>query len=175
MTAALWLAARLLALGIAVSATATAMAADPLGRLFFTPEQRNRMEQRRQSNVDEVIAAQSTGADNDEPVASYLNVQGQVVRSNGEHTVFINGVAYTGKDAPKGTRLVPGGRLGEIVIVPSEGAAPVPLKVGQSLDKNSLSIDDALMRAGTITVENPLRRSAAPPVLRGVIRGRHPH
>jgi hypothetical protein len=167
--------AALLALGMALSAAATANAAEPLGRLFFTPEQRNRMEQRRQSNVGEVIAAQSTSTDNDEPVASYLNVQGQVVRSNGEHTVFINGVAYTGRDAPKGTRLVAGGRLGEIVIVPSEGAAPVPLKVGQSLDKNSLSIDDALLRAGTITIENPSRRAAAPPVVRGVIRGRPAH
>jgi hypothetical protein len=169
------LAAGLLALGMALSAADIAMAADPLGRLFFTPEQRNRLEQRRQSNVDEVVAAQNTGTENDEPVASYLNVQGQVLRSNGEHTVFINGVAYTGKDAPKGTRLVPGGRLGEIVIVPSDGAAPVPLKVGQSLDKNSLSIDDALMRAGTITIDNPLRRPPATSVTRGVIRGRPAH
>ena len=167
--------ARLLVFGIAVSAAGTAFAADPLGRLFFTPEQRNRLEQRRQSNVNEVVAAQNTSADNDEPVASYLNVQGQVVRSNGEHTVFINGVAYTGKDAPKGTRLAPSGRLGEIVIVPSEGAAPVQLKIGQSLDKTSLSVDDALLRAGTITIEDPLRRPAATPVMRGVIRGRPTH
>jgi hypothetical protein len=175
MTTVRSLAAWLLGLGLALAAGSTALAADPLGRLFFTPEQRNRLEQRRQSNVDDVVAAQTASADNDEPVASYLNVQGQVVRSNGEHTVFINGVAYTGRDAPKGTRLVPGRRLGEIAIVPSEGGAAVSLKVGQSLDRNSLSIDDALLRAGTITVENPLRRAAATPAVRGVIRGPPAH
>jgi hypothetical protein len=175
MTGARSLAAMLLAFALAAPAADNAVAADFLGRLFFTPEQRNRLEQRRQSNVSEVVAAQNTGADNDEPVASYLNVQGQVVRSNGEHTVFINGVGYTGRDAPKGTRLAPGRRLGEVVIVPSDGAAPVPLKVGQSLDKNSLTIDDALTRAGTITVDSTLRRTAPPPVVRGVIRGGPAH
>jgi hypothetical protein len=148
-----------------VALTTPALAADALGRLFLTPDQRNRLEQRRQSNVSEVVAAQAANTEAEEPVASYLTLQGQIVRSNGEQTIFINGAPYLGRESPKGTQLVSGKRLGEIVIVPAEGAAPVQLKVGQSLDKNSLTIDDAVLRAGTITVDG----RAPPARVRGII------
>jgi hypothetical protein len=138
-----------------------AMAAETLGRLFLTPEQRDRLESRRQSKVSEVVAAQSTTPEADEPVASYLNFQGQIVRSSGAQTIFINGTPYSGRDAPRGTQLGSGKRLGEIVVVPAEGAQRVPLKVGQSLDKNSLAVDDALARSGTITVDKPAARAGA--------------
>jgi hypothetical protein len=147
-----------------VALTTSALAADALGRLFLTPDQRNRLEQRRQSNIKEVVA-QTANTEAEEPVASYLTLQGQVVRSNGEQTIFINGAPYLGRESPKGTQLVSGKRLGEIVIVPAEGAAPVQLKVGQSLDKNSLTIDDAVLRAGTITVDGRAPRAR----VRGVI------
>jgi hypothetical protein len=136
-----------------------AMAAETLGRLFLTPEQRDRLESRRQSKVSEVVAAQSTAPDADEPVASYLNFQGQIMRSSGVQTIFINGLPYSGRDAPRGTQLGSGKRLGEIVIVPAEGAQAVPLKVGQSLDKNSLAVDDALTRSGSITIDKPAARA----------------
>lgn len=150
---------------VALAATAAtcalpATAAETLGRLFLTPEQRNRLELRRQSKLPEVVAAQTTASEVEEPVASYLTVQGQIVRSSGAQTIFINGQPYSGRESPRGTQLASGQRLGEIVIVPAEGAQPVPLKVGQSLDKNSLAIDDALLRAGTITIERGTR--AAP-------------
>jgi hypothetical protein len=145
---------------LAATLAPPAMAADSLGRLFTTPEQRNRLELRRQSKVNEVVSVQTDATDVEEPVASYLAIQGQVVRSNGEQTIFINGVPYTGGEAPKGIALKHGKRMGEIVIVPAEGARPVQLKVGQSLDKNSLAIDDALLRAGTITIERPATRPA---------------
>lgn len=135
-------------------------AAEALGRLFLTPDQRNHLEQRRQSKTSETVATQSKDADVEEPVASYLTVQGQIVRSGGEQTIFINGAPYIGRDSPKGTRLVSGKRLGEIYIVPTEGAQAVPLKVGQSLDKNSLTVEDAVLRAGTITIEKPAVRAA---------------
>jgi hypothetical protein len=123
--------ATLLLICAAAAAAPFAIAADPLGRLFLTPEQRDRLELRRQSKVSEVITAQSTATEADEPVASYLSFQGQIVRSSGAQTIFINGTPYSGRDSPRGTQLVSGRRLGEIVIVPAEGAQPVPLKVGQ--------------------------------------------
>jgi hypothetical protein len=135
-------------------APAWSSAADPLGRLFLTPDQRARLEARRQSKVVEVSAAQTESSEDEVPVASYLTVQGEVVRSNGKKTIFINGVAYSSPDSPKGIELSPGRRAGEVVIVPSDAAPPVQLKVGQSLDKNSLTVDDALQRAGSITIGN---------------------
>jgi hypothetical protein len=146
---------------VAAAAAPPVMAAEALGRLFLTPEQRDRLEARRQSKVSEVVTAQSTTADADEPVASYLSVQGQIVRSSGGQTIFINGTPYSGRDAPRGTQLGSGRRLGEIVVVPAEGAQAVQLKVGQSLDKNSLAVDDALTRSGTITVDKPAARAGA--------------
>jgi hypothetical protein len=156
------LAAALLSTG----AVPAAVAADSLGRLFTSPDQRNRLELRRQSKLNEVVSVQTDATDVEEPVASYLTIQGQVVRSNGEQTIFINGVPYTGREAPKGIELAHGKRMGEVVIVPTEGARPVQLKVGQSLDKNSLTIDDALLRAGTITIDRPAARAAVHPARR---------
>jgi hypothetical protein len=102
----------------------------------------------------ETTTVQTESTEDETPVASYLTVQGEITRSSGRQTIFINGVPYASPDSPKGIQLSPGRRAGQVIIVPSETSAPVELKVGQSLDKNSLTIDDALQRAGSITVGN---------------------
>jgi hypothetical protein len=142
----------LLAAAVVFAGIVPAPAAEPLGRLFLTPEVRTRLEALRQSKVSETAASQADAPEVEEPVASFLTVQGVVVRSGGRRTVFINGVPYTGQGAPKGTELAPGNLPAEVAIVLTEGAAAVQVKVGQSLDKNSLAIDDALLRAGTISI-----------------------
>jgi len=142
----------LLAAALVFAAIVPAPAAEPLGRLFLTPEVRARIEARRQSKVAETVVSKTEADEVEEPVAAFLTVQGVVVRSGGRRTVFINGIPYAGEGAPKGTELAPGGKPDEVEIVPSEGGAAVQLKVGQSLDKNSLAIGDPLLRAGTITI-----------------------
>jgi hypothetical protein len=160
------LAAVLLACLLTRAAIAAAPPPNSLGRLFMTPEQRERLEARRQLKAVEVSTAQNEAAEEEAPVASYLTVQGQVLRSDGRQTIFINGTPYAADESPKGTQLVRGRRAGEVVIVPADNAPPVRLKVGQSLDKNTLTVDDSLLRAGTISIGNahssPLRRAAAP-------------
>jgi hypothetical protein len=160
------LAAALIACLVAGAAAAAAPQPNALGRLFMTPEQRERLEARRQLKTVEVSASQSAAAEEEAPVASYLTVQGQVLRSDGRQTIFINGTPYAADESPKGTQLVRGRRAGEVTIVPADNALPVRLKVGQSLDKNTLTVDDSLLRAGTISIgaahSSALRRAPAP-------------
>jgi hypothetical protein len=151
----------LIVTAVVFAGIAPAPAAEPLSRLFITPEVRARLEARRQSKVPETAVSQTEVPEVEEPVASFLTVQGVVVRSGGRRTVFINGVPYTGQGAPKGTELAPGNLPAEVAIVPTEGAAAVQVKVGQSLDKNSLAIDDALLRAGTISIGRKAAKTPA--------------
>ena len=148
------LSAALIAAGAAawIGVPDAALAAGALGRLFLTPDVRAKLETRRQANAVTAVVAPVEAQDVEEPVASYLNVDGQIQRSSGARTVFINGMPYSAPNAPRGMQIVPGKRAGEVVVVPTEGAAPVRLKVGQSLDKNSLAVDDAVQRSGTITI-----------------------
>ena len=59
-------------------------AGDNFGRLFFTQEERLRLDRQRQANpfLQSEIARETT-----------ITVNGSVVRSNGQYTVWVNGVA----------------------------------------------------------------------------------
>ena len=71
------------ALLAAVLRAPLAGAAEDLGRLFFTPQQRQDLDRRRAANAQEsaAIVQEST-----------LTLQGQVSRSGGKTTTWINGV-----------------------------------------------------------------------------------
>lgn len=107
--------------------------ADGLGRLFFTPEQRAQLEQRRSQNfAAEASSAapkeqESAEAGEEEGGApSVLTVNGIVQKRGGARTVWINGVAQnadkSGERAPESLT----------VAVPGK-AQPVRVKVGQKL------------------------------------------
>ena len=110
-----------------------------LGRLFFTPQQRQELDRRRQLNIQEVVVVVNEGT---------LTVNGQVLRSSGKTTTWVNGAprddAYRTPD-PAAVPLSPG-----------EGEAPVSLKVGQTLDKAQGTVTDTLQE-GSIRVERAPR------------------
>ena len=99
--------------------------ADDLGRLFFTPQERQALDRRRASNIVERDAP---------AVESLVTVNGQVTRSSGKTTTWINGIAhddtYRGRDPAR-------------VAVP-RGGARVPVKVGQTLDRSRGVVKDEL-------------------------------
>jgi hypothetical protein len=66
-------------------AAAPAAAEEEFGRLFFTPERREALDQQRQSGVPE--HAEVPGE------APVLRIDGVVTRSSGKRTVWINGLA----------------------------------------------------------------------------------
>jgi hypothetical protein len=103
-----------LLLGVAAGQVA---AQENLGRLFFTEQQRQDLDRRRQANIQETAAI----------VESSVTVNGQVSRSSGRSTTWINGVPRANARRPLDPARVtlPGG----------EGAPSVSLKIGQTLDK----------------------------------------
>jgi len=99
--------------------------ADELGRLFFTPQERRELDRRRASNVAEREAP---------TVESLVTVNGQVTRSSGKTTTWINGVAhddtYRGRDPAR--------------VAVERGGTRVPVKVGETLDRSRGTVTDAL-------------------------------
>lgn len=100
--------------------------ADELGRLFFTPQERRELDRRRASNIVERGEAPA--------VESLVTVNGQVTRSSGKTTTWINGVAhddtYRGRDPAR--------------VAVERGGARVPVKVGETLDRSRGTVRDAL-------------------------------
>jgi len=126
-----------LAAALLVCAAAPAAGAE-LGRLFYTPQQRQDLDRRRQANVQESAVT----AD------SFVTVNGQVSRSNGKNTVWINGVPQenTRKPANPARVTVPGG----------EGESSINLKVGETYDRVRGEVKD-LTEGGNV-VAPPARR-----------------
>jgi len=109
---------RLFAATFLLGVTAGQVAAqENLGRLFFTEQQRQELDRRRQANIREAAVI----------VESSVTVNGQVSRSSGRSTTWINGVPQesTRKPADPARVTLPGG----------EGAPSINLKIGQTLDK----------------------------------------
>jgi hypothetical protein len=104
----------------------SAAAADNLGRLFFTPQQRQDLDRRRQANIQESAVT----------VNSSLTVNGQVSRSRGKNTVWINGVPQENTRRP----LDPA----RVVLPAAEGEPSVNLKIGQTLDKVRGRVKDSI-------------------------------
>ena len=110
--------------------------AQDLGRIFFTPQQRQDLDRRRNLNVTESEVV----------VERLVTVNGHVVRSGGKTTTWINGVPQY--DTYRG-------RTPDRVGVESSDAA-VGVKVGQTLDRSKGEVRDTLP-GGAIKV-NPAAR-----------------
>ncbi len=98
-----------------------------LGRLFFTPQQRQELDRRRQLNIQEVVTATST---------DLITANGQIARSSGKSTTWINGVpqddTHKGRDP---TAVTLGG---------GETESSITIKIGQTIDKTRGAITDGL-------------------------------
>lgn len=114
--------------------TAFPVSAQDLGRLFYTPQQRQDLDRRRANNI----------TDEAQPgVVSEVTVNGHVKRSSGKTTTWINGVpqydTYRGSASDR--------------VALESGDTKVGVKVGQTLDRNRGEVRDEL-NGGTVRV-NP--------------------
>ena len=107
-----------------------AQGAEDLGRLFLTPQQRQDLDRRRASNVPAVAAAASVTTE------SLITINGQVRRSGGNTTTWINGQAQN--DLHKS------GDPATVSLSPGEGEPTISLRVGQTLDKGKGEVRDGL-------------------------------
>lgn len=133
-------AARLLLAGAALLGGGQVLA-EPLGRLFLTPERRATLERQRQLNIQ--TAQTLEGA--------VMSLDGIVARSSGKTTVWINrrpqhenavGTGVTAAVAPK--------TPSRAVLTPSD-EAPTPLRVGEAINRGTQDRADGL-KGGRVTV-----------------------
>lgn len=119
-----------------------AAAAENLGRLFFTAQQRQDLDRRRQTNLQQSAMTAN----------SSITVNGQVSRSYGKTTVWINGVPQESSRRP----LDPA----RVFVPAGEGESSISLKIGQTFDRIRGEVKDP---AGAGTVVAPAERRRRPP------------
>jgi len=103
-----------------------AAAQENLGRLFLLPQQRQELDRRREANIQEAAAV----------TESLVTVNGQVSRSSGKSTTWINGVPLESTRKPQDPA--------RVTLPGAEGAPSVSLKIGQTLDKVRGEVKDGL-------------------------------
>ena len=96
---------------VAASGSQAQVQQEPLGRLFFTPEQRAVLERQKQHNQNS-----SALVDDGAP----LTLNGRVTRSSGRNTAWINGTALDERDAAQTLSRTPL-RPGETAFGPGKG------------------------------------------------------
>lgn len=119
-------------------AMARPCAAQDIGRLFFSPEQRAALDARRKARVPDKPAAAPMVA------SPMTRLDGFVRRSDGRSTVWVNGetLGEAGPDAP---RIEPSRNTAARVSVPvGDSGARAALKPGQVLDRGSGEVRDVL-------------------------------
>jgi len=106
-------------------------AAQDLGRLFFTPEQREALDARRKARVPDKPAAAVV-------VSPTTRVDGLVKRSGGPSTVWVNGEALPegSGDAP---RIAP-----SLSVTLGDGGRRTALKPGEILDRGTGEVRDII-------------------------------
>lgn len=136
----------MLMLGLVVAGAAAAQtpkpasppAASALGRLFFTPEQRDQLDLLR---LRKVSASQSR----DETPAESVSYEGIVRRADGSTTVWVNSKALAERELREMPSIA--GRVerdGRLLLRSGEGtvALPLRLKVGQRAELRSGKVED---------------------------------
>lgn len=126
----------LLALGIWVLAPAPGYADEALGRLFYTPEQRARMDVARQHERNVRIDEEESA-----PQSANILLNGVITRSDGKSTLWINN-RLQNEASPSATV----SKRGEVRVVTPGTKQSVPLKVGQSIDMNSGQVEEIYRR-----------------------------
>lgn len=112
--------------------------AEDLGRLFFTPEQRGALDARRKARIPD----KPTAVVVESPVT---RIDGVVSRRGGKSTTWVNGEAVPEGLQPEGLRLRPKRNdNSRIVVNIGETDSDVDLKIGQSFDRGTGEVKDAL-------------------------------
>ena len=123
---------------LTLAAAAQPSAGAELGRLFLTPQQRQDLDRRRQTNAQETVVV----------VESLITVNGHVSRSGGRTTTWINGAPQ--EDTHRSANPA------QLAIQPTEGEPRVSLRIGQTLDRARGEVREAY-GSGELKI-NPAKR-----------------
>ena len=142
---------RFLTLVLAAAALgAGPVGAQELGRLFFTPEQRSALDQRRAARLpDKPTVIQESPT---------TRLDGFVARSNGRSTVWVDGEPLADGAQPEGLRLLRGRDPSKLTVTFGEQDRRVQLRVGETVDRSTGAVK-GVVGDGEVRVE---RRGAQP-------------
>ncbi|MDS4016264.1 MAG: hypothetical protein RKP46_18190 [Candidatus Accumulibacter sp.] len=126
---------RWLALALALAAGSPGAAAEPLGRLFFSAEQRQQLDRRREMNILEQkeVAAEPS-----------LTIDGVVLRSSGRRTTWVNGIPQDERQAGSKVTIRPQATDPGRVVVRTSDARTVGARVGDTLNRQTGEVTDGL-------------------------------
>ncbi len=125
-------------------------AAQELGRLFFTPEQRAALDARRAARLpDKPSVAQESPT---------TRVDGFVARSSGRSTLWVDGEPHADGAQPDGLRVQRGRDPGKVTVTFGEQARRIEMRVGETLDRSTGDVK-GVVGNGEVKVE---RRGAQP-------------
>ena len=129
----------LIAFGFFAAGAGSAQAQE-LGRLFFSPEQRAALDERRKARVPDKAAAAPAA------VLPVTRVDGVVRRSDGKSTVWVDGQTIPEDPRGDGARIRPRSPNPGSVSLPAgeDGGKRQDLRVGESLDRASGNVRDVV-------------------------------
>lgn len=125
-------------------------AAQELGRLFFTPEQRAALDARRAARLPDTPTAVRE--------SPTTRVDGFVTRSSGRTTMWVDGEALMDGAQPEGLRVQRGREPGKVTVTFGEQSRRVEMRVGETLDRGTGDVK-SVVGDGEVRVE----RRGAPP------------
>jgi hypothetical protein len=116
---------------------APAAAAEELGRLFFTPDQRQALDARRKARVPDKPAAATVASPT-------LRLDGYVKRPDGRSTVWVNGESLGEGSQPDAPRIGSGSRDSRVSVNVGDSPSRVELKPGEVLDRGNGEVRDVI-------------------------------
>ncbi len=137
---------RMMLIGFFILLPSTGMAEQAMGRLFFTPEQRARMDVARQQERSikfEVELEPEASA----PPPANLTLNGVITRSDGRTIMWINNKIQGGEKAGLDA-IIPGQgkNTGQVSVATPDAKRAIQLKVGQSVDMSSGQVEEGYRR-----------------------------
>jgi hypothetical protein len=127
--------------------------AQPLDRLFYSPEERAMLDAQRQG----------AGAPGQTPAGNQVTLNGFVARSAGRTTIWLNQVPQYDGEQPQGIRASIRNSKGVAVRLPDSGR-DATLKVGQTLDVASGTVREVYQRAPEAEKPADAKDEPRPPV-----------
>ena len=125
---------RMFSVALALLVFSPLVSAEPLGRLFLSPERRSFLEHQRQHNtLSKDVFADDT-----------LRLNGIVRHSSGKATVWVNGQVQHADGGNTGIVIRPSPGEPGRVLLGIGGEAPVSLRVGETLNRTTREKADAL-------------------------------
>lgn len=129
------LVSRLLTLLSILTGAGTVASEEALGRLFFTPERRELLDRQRALNT---LESQAITED------PQIVVNGQVRRSSGKRTTWINGQAQNDTETRTGVIAHPAAQGHEQIIIESGEDPKARVRVGETLNRGTQETRDLI-------------------------------